>query len=277
MGAVLRGSVLALWIAATAGCDDPTMLRPAPGLNREMILTMVLDPDESRQVLFVEAVDVDGHFEGWVRSEIFDSRGSLIGSEIHDSIPKNPADRVENNLPCAVRYGVLGTANPSACFEFDLQPEHGSRYRVRVSAEGRPTAEAETLIPGDFQILDVDATGSPPGTTGLRVRWTPSSGSYRYIVAIRSERVECYDVKGCLDGWYADTDATELYATVPAEKLRAGRGPWWVDVYAMDRALYEYLTTGSGGDLFAIPPVQNVEGGYGVIGAWVRRSARVGT
>jgi hypothetical protein len=48
-----------------------------------------------------------------------------------------------------------------------------------------------------------------------------------------------------------------------------------VDVYALDRALFEYLTTGASGDLFPVPPVQNIVGGHGAMGAWVRRTRRL--
>lgn len=268
---------IALAVCVASACDDPTLLRPAPELAREMILTMALDPDSSTQVLFVEAVDTEGTFEGWVRADIFDEQGALLSTIAQDSVPREhgSSELLDILRPCGQRYGMLGIANPVTCFAFQLRPVHGREYRVRVSAEGRPTAEAATMTPGDFQIVEVDANGAPPGTKGLSVRWTPSEGAFRYIVAIRSLDVTCYHVKGCLDGWYEETATTELRATVPAEKLDAGSGPWFVDVYALDRALFEYLTTGSGGDMFAIPPVENVVGGHGVIGSWVKRSKRV--
>lgn len=259
------------------GCDDPTLLRPAPETVDALVITSVLDPDSSTQALVAEPIV--GTFGGWFRIEVRDETGALVATETHDSvstIPDSDSEEFSNDwLPCVRRFGDILSGRP-ACYIFDFRPEYGARYRIRVSAEGFPAAEAETHVPGEFELLEVETSGHPPGTKGLYARWSRSEGAYRYIVAVRSQNVVCYSTHGCLKGWYQATDATEIRAEVPATDLEAGTGPWYVDVYALDRALYEYLTTGSGGELFAVPPLENVEGGYGVVGSWLRRSKAVG-
>ncbi len=260
-----------------AGCDDPTSLRSVPEKVNAMVITTVFDPDSATQALVAEPVV--GTFEGWFRIEVRDETGELVATETHDSVTISPDPDSEEHhqelLPCLRRFGGILSARP-ACYIIDFRPEHGARYRIRVTAEGFPAAEAETHVPGEFDLLEVETSGSPPGTKGLYVRWSRSEGAYRYIVAMRSQHVTCYSTRGCLKGWYHVTDATEMRAEVPASDLEPGSGPWYVDVYALDRALYEYLTTGSGGDLFAVPPLENVDGGYGVVGSWLRRSMKVG-
>ncbi len=76
-------------------------------------------------------------------------------------------------------------------------------------------------------------------------------------------------------GWFAVTRDTVLETAVAgkgAEGSANGGGPWYVDVYAVSRSLHDYLTTGSTSELLPVPPVQNVKGGYGAVGAWVMRS-----
>lgn len=58
--------------------------------------------------------------------------------------------------------------------------------------------------------------------------------------------------------------------TIPGEALEDGSGPWSLEVLALDRGLYEYFISGTGHDLFSVPPVENVEGGHGVLGSWSR-------
>jgi hypothetical protein len=146
-------------------------------------------------------------------------------------------------------------------------------------------------VPGDFEVLDVRAEGTaPPGSEGLYVRWTESEGAYRYLVALRATIPPwCVEYgERCLNGstqvlpdrqgWFAVTQNTVLQTVVSgeaAEEIASGRGPWYVDVYAVSKPLYEYLTTGTSGRLFPVPPVQNVEGGYGAVGAWVVRTMKI--
>lgn len=268
-------AALGLMIGAVA-CEDPTSIRPPPVRDQDLVLFMVIDPDSTAQQIIVEAVDPNGWWEGFVRAEVFDEKGALLAAQTQDRVPFH-SDRDQAPLwmdlisPCIRRYGGDAFSGPATCFTLAFQPEPGKEYRLRVSAEGRPPVEARAIVPGPFELTYVNALGFPPGTSGLEVRWTPSAGAYRYIVALRSREVTCYSVHGCHDGWFVVTDSTELSTRVPAAKLREGHGPWHISVYAVDKALYEYLTTGSGGNYFSVPPISNVEGGYGVVGSWRER------
>ncbi|HEY0035512.1 MAG TPA: DUF4249 family protein, partial [Longimicrobium sp.] len=159
------------------------------------------------------------------------------------------------------------------CLDFRFTPRPGASYRVSVSADGFAAASGTVLVPGDFVVKAVEVRGALPGTEGLEAAWSASAGAYRYVVTVRPTTApECVRIRSCDKRWFAVTSDTTLSTTVPADELSGGEGPWSVDVYALDRALYEYLTTGASGDLFPVAPVQNVQGGHGAVGAWLRRS-----
>ena len=265
---LLTASLVAL-LLALCGCDDPTRLRPATIIDKEMVLFMILDADTAVQALLVDGVDVNGWWEGYLRADLFVDDTIRLETVIQDSIPYLYEEDRPGYRECHRYAGAHH--GPFACISFNLRPEPGREYRLRVSAEGRPTAEARTVMPGPFELLSVQARGYPPGTGGLEMRWTASEGAYRYIIGLRSREFTCYHVHGCLDGWYVTTDTTAISTRVSAEKITAGDGPWTFEVYAVSRELYEYFTTGSGGSYFAVPPISHVEGGYGVLGAWRMR------
>jgi hypothetical protein len=285
-----RGSASVLRTAAVLGllllvaCDDPTALRHPPEI-RGMKVFAILDPDAPSQPVLVSPATTEGvvdqltgkfsRTDGW--------SASAIGVEEQDELHQ-----------CIQRYGTLaGSGGQPRCLDFAFTPRYGDTYRFRVSARDRPTATATATVPGDFEVLEVSAKGDPPGTEGLEVRWTKSEGAYRYLVGLRAETPPwcgngqcgcntdgsyCRWVHPDRQGWFAVTTDTVLSTVVSgkgAEEIADGEGPWYVEVYAVDKAIYEYLTTGTSGDLFPVPPVQNVEGGYGAVGAWVRRSMRI--
>lgn len=252
--------MLAAVIALVAGCDDPTLARRPPALDA-MVVFMILDPDSATQPLLLYAADGSGPVPG-VMGEISRS-GSTVASE----------GAFQFSWPCADRYGPLGGAGVPACIDFDFKPDPGATYGVTVTGDGYPPVSAAVTVPGDFAIRGVVARGSPPGTDELDVTWTPSDGAHSYFVAVRPESVPpCTTVGACPSGWFAITTDTAFHGSVPAEDLEGSEGPWLVDVYAVDRAAFEYLTTGTSDNLFPVHPVQNVQGGYGAVGAWVRRS-----
>jgi len=157
-------------------------------------------------------------------------------------------------------------------FEAAVAPGH--RYRVTVTAPGRPVASAVTTIPADFAIDYIDARGDPPGAAGLEARWTPSAGAFRYIVTVRAEP-DCVTTPGVCEDfgepWAGVTAATSIDTVVPATAIPPDRTQGIeVAVYAVNREMFEYFTTGVGGP-FTVQPKQNVQGGHGVVGAWVRR------
>lgn len=269
----LRALLLSFAVLCSTGCQEPTAPPSSPGTTNRLTLFMVLDPDAMLQVLTVEASETGGQLED-VAAEVYriPSPESTEQGVLVASARAEPTFDRDELHPCIARYGILDSKSAIRCLRFAFDPEPGVAYRVVVRAAGRPTASATTRVPQAFRILDATASGKPPRVGELRARWTESGGAYRYFVALRpAVAPRCPNVNGCSDGWYASTERTEVSAHVPEGALK-GEGQWLLDVYAVDRALHEYLSTGSGGALYPVPPVQNVTGGYGAVGSWLRRS-----
>lgn len=255
--------VAALVALVVAGCDDPTLPRTPPDLAA-MTLFLILDPDASTQPLLIKPAGLAAALEG-LSGEV------RRGDSLVAAVPRWLGTEANAHLPCIQRYGPIRIA--PYCLDFEFRPEHGATYRVRASASTAPSAQASTTVPGPFQITEAAAQGDVPGTEGLRVRWTPSTGAYRYVVALRpSTPPSCVEIASCEQGWFIATQDTAIDERVPPGALAGSTGPWFVDVIAMDEALYQYLTTGTSGNLFPVGAVQNVNGGYGAVGSWVRRS-----
>lgn len=260
-------AMLCLWLGVL-GCDDPGRpLEPVPA-DGSMMLLAVLDPDTTVQPILIESIEPE---RGWSRLRV-----DLYLDDVHATSRPVPDETPSGELnPCISHYAATFGFVPR-CPTLEVAPPAGSHYRLVVSADGRPTATAEGRIPSDFRITSVSTRGDPPGTEGLEVHWTPSDGAWRYVVGVRTDSgLECISMSECIGDWLAVTSDTVIHTTVPAEGVKGIQGPWYVDVYAMERGLYEFITTGAAGDLFPIPPVQNVEGGYGAVGAWVWRSAAI--
>ncbi|HEX8363494.1 MAG TPA: DUF4249 family protein [Longimicrobium sp.] len=263
---------LLLLALLAAGCDNPSAVREAPPI-RSMTFFMVLDPDAATQPLLVRPASAHGRIDGLAGRVV---RGSQVVAALA------PSDDEGGNgfYPCAGRYGGLSGYAYPRCLDFAFRPEPGATYTVEAAAQDYPSASGTTTVPGDFRIVSATATGTPPGTAGLQVTWTRSAGVFRYVVALRSQGlVDClHQSSACAEAykpedWLYVTTDTSLSTVVPAEGVAHGQpGEWILDVYAMERGVFEYLTTGSVVQPYPIPPVQNVNGGYGAVGAWVRRS-----
>lgn len=265
-----RVLVLAL-LLTLQGCGDPLALREAPPADRSIRLFMVLDPDSAWHALFLESLDPGGIYRD-LRAELY-TDGALIGvGEAPNGSTPSPAP----SDPCAERYGTLGYDGAFACLVFETTVERGRSYELVVSARDRPTARARTVVPDSFAITAVNLDGRPPGTDGFEVHWHASPGAYGYFVFLRAESTHCPDVHGCSSGWLVTTRDTTVAGTIPAELLEGGSGPWSLGVLALDRGLYEYFTTGTGNDLFSVPPVEYVEGGHGVLGSWAQPTPSAG-
>lgn len=258
-----RALATVLVLLACSGVPAPPEVPEAE--VRQHYVFGLLDPDSARQALIVEAVEAGGTLDD-VRVRITASGDPSPLSELRQLDVVSGA--------CIARYGVLIAANDLRCAEGGFRPAFGGRYDLVISSVGRDTARATVQVPGDFQLRSASAEGTPPGTRGLAAVWTPSAGAYRYLVTVSpSAADDCFNVHGCEDGWFTVTTDTQVVTTVPGSALHDRPGArWYVEVYAVDRGLFEYLTTGSGGSVFPVPPLQNVRGGHGAIGAWVRRS-----
>lgn len=253
-----------LGIIASGACDDPTATRTPPGLG-SMTLFLILDPDAGVQPLLIKPAETRGDLHG-LAGEV------SVGGATVAAIPRIDGVPHGEWYPCAARYGAI-VGGPPRCLTFSLRPQHGVTYRVSASADGYPTASGTTTVPGDFRITHAEARGELPGTGGLQASWTASAGTYRYVVAVRPASLpRCVEIASCEQGWFVATQDTTIQATVPGEALAGGGGPWHLDVYAVDRPLFLYLTTGTSGNLFPVGAVQNVQRGFGAVGSWVHRS-----
>lgn len=264
-----REAVLAvlLLVLVVASCDDPTRALHVPVSDRSMTIFAVLHPDSTSQPLWVQTVDLGpSELIAGLRAEV------LLGDSLVARV-----EGTEGTGEACGRYGILGTNSAVGCPVLPFQPAAGQTYTVVVSADQRPTATATVRIPGEFEITTAAGRGDPPGTEGLSASWTPSDGAYRYMVALRDTGPGCSNVHGCPGGWYETTTETAIEAVVPERSLKAGTGGWYLDVYALDRGVYDYITSGAGGEFFSVPPASNVTGGHGVVGAWLRRSANPST
>ena len=263
--------LVATVVLLAAACEDPSAVVEVPPV-RSMTMFVVLDPDEATQPVLIKPASPGG---------VIRALGGSVRRDGRVAASLAPTDDASGNEfhACLGRYGAqLGFSHPR-CLDFAFRPAPGATYRVEAFADGYPTASGSATVPGGFRIVQLSAPGTPPGTERLEVTWTRSAGAYRYVVALRSQglaaclgqRRECAVAHDPGD-WQMATADTSVSTVIPAAGVARGQGGWVLDVYAMDRNVYEYLTTGIGGEPFPVPPAQNVTGGYGSVGAWVRRS-----
>lgn len=239
--------------ACLFGCGDPAAPDIPDLTDGSLHLFGVLVADSSYQVVYVDQTD---------------------------GLPITRLDAVLSEVGPDGGLTTVATAAPvegqgtSYAMVFEARVEPGRRYRVTVTAPGRPTATASTTVPSDFEITALDARGDPPGSTGLTAVWSPSAGAFRYIVNVRASP-DCLTNPPICEGfgspWAGVTGEARIDTIVPAAAIPADRTrAVEVAVIAVNRELFEYFTTGVGGP-FTVQPKQNVHGGHGVLGAWVRR------
>ena len=155
--------------------------------------------------------------------------------------------------------------------EADLEP--GGVYRVEARAGDRETASGVTRVVGSFEIDNAVLRGADDSAE-LSAAWTPSLAAHRYIVSLRKETSGGCGT--CADGWHADVDTTTITIAVPEDAIdNAFQDPMMLDVMALDVHLHAFLTTGHSGLAFSVPPVQNVVGGFGVVGSLRFRERRL--
>lgn len=269
-----RTALVAAMVAIVQGCREPTM-RPWPQ-PQEMQLFMILDPDQPSQPMLVSALgNIEGDHDtklGNVTAEL-SLDGAVLAAE---STGEFLGDGEYN--PCIERIGGIVSLG-ARCVNFDFTPQPGGPYEIEVTHAGRPTARATTIVPAPFTIVSHEVQGTLPGTARLRATWTQSAGTHRYVVAIRGRQREdgssCSPDSQCFSRWFLSTADTTVDVIVDAKYFEEAVGPWFLDVYAMNRDVYGYLMTVGSNELFPVPPRQNVIGGYGSVGAWVRRGVPI--
>jgi hypothetical protein len=174
---------------------------------------------------------------------------------------------------CGGQY--LGVSRPdnnrSFCLVPDARLESGAAYMVEVSAEGFRTAWGHTLAVGDFEVKSAVLTRTG-GSARLDASWTGSVAAHRYFVALRRLHPPYgEDPKG----WYTQVDGTSATVSVPDYAIDEAVDPLILDVAAVSKELHAYLSSGTGGSTFSVPPVQNIENGFGFVGSMRVRSLTV--
>jgi|GEM_PF-2444693 len=256
--------LLTMSLLASVGCDSPAILQPPVGESSKMMhVFMVLDPAYTTQVLLVEPVGADQPLDGVV--------ASMYRIDAGDSVLVADGTTTAGLAPCIDRYGRIdGWDFACAVFPISVVPE--TEYLVRIWATDRPTATARVVVPGDFDIDSVEASGTPPGTGRLIAEWSESAYRKGYFVTVRpSSEPACIRTATCPSGWFISTDVNHVDTSISPELLPDHSGSWLLEIHALDPVLFDHLTTGSGGTLFPVSPRQNVEGGFGAVGAWVSR------
>ena len=162
------------------------------------------------------------------------------------------------------KMGLYNEVRDKVCMTPEAALEPGAVYRVEARALDRDTASGVTRVVGAFEVEDAVLSGADNSAV-LSASWTPSLAVHRYIVSFRSD---CYGSgQGC-DPWHADVDTAAVSIGVPEYAIgKALTNPMTLDVVAFDEHLHAFLTTGHDGIAFDVPPVQNVEGGFGVVGS----------
>jgi hypothetical protein len=246
-------------------CDDPMAIRPAPAETR-LNAYLVLFPDSATQYAMVYPANARDGFLTNVSATISDGTTTLTGS----------VQTGAGYDACITHAG--GLIGGGTCLTFDLVPQFGRTYQFQAGAPGRSSLAGSISIPADFQLVSTATTGAPHSSSTINLTWTRSAGAYRYVVALRqNHQTFCAPDSSCRPRWYAVTTDTTLTGTILPEHFIGGDGPWFVDVYSMNRDTFGYLMTGAGTELFSVPSVGNLQGGFGAVVAYVRRSREIFT
>lgn len=251
---MLRGPALLL-LAVCASCDDPGAALALPEFPPEVMVVAALDPGSAFQTVYVRAPG------GGLPPR------PVVARILRDGVVV-VADTIEAGEPgdlsfCTNDFGRL--SGSGVCLQLHLWPEPGAEYELRVEAPGRKEAWARTTVVGTFDLDVATVAGDPPSHAAAS--WSGSAGTHRYFLSVRSAETSC---SPCETGWATYLDSTRYDGPVDAASLEEGEPPWIVQVEAMNRELYDFLTTGAGGDLFTVPPRQNVVDGHGVFGSRAR-------
>lgn len=249
-----------LFAAMVAASCDIVHPEPRPGLGDQLILFSILNPDSTRQAVAVVSTDqVDPVLTGLVvrmHKRAPGSAGSdwAFIAETTDTAP-NTDDLFHNDYPC---FSDKSVSQWQYCLTLPVVVEPGATYKIEAIADGHPTVSGTTRVVGNFEIDKTELSGNV-----LSASWTPSLAAHRYLMG-----VVYWDTNWCCSpGWSADLPGTSFNAPIPQEAIdSAGPVPTLV-VSAVDRHYHAYLTTGHAGQLFKVPPVQNVKGGFGVVGS----------
>lgn len=259
------------------------------GLSDRLLLYAVLNPDSTRHrvevaptdgftALSLAALKISIHQRepvagSWRLVAVWDSTRAAAAGEPFTDCHRFPIGEkrewphlgpgpVSVNMPVGGGWYCLRP-------EVVLQP--GATYRVAATAEGRVSAVGETRVVGDFQVEGATLF-SGDGTHLLSASWSESVAAHRYLMGVRRRYTTC---PNCGRAWYADVEATSFQGRIPQVAVDSAGPVPMLDVAAMDRHFHAFLITGDQGNLHQVHPVQNVVGGYGVVGSFLHRSGTI--
>ena len=197
-------------------------------------------------------------------------RGTPHAGGLHWTIV---ATATGHRRPCRAQsyYLSFRTNYVSLCLVPGAQLDAGAAYMVEASAEGYRTARGHTLAVGDFEVETAVLTRAG-ASARLDASWTGSVAAHRYFVALRRLHPSYGENP---KGWYAEVDGTSVTVPVPDYAIDEAVVPLILDVAALGKELHAYLTSGTGGWSFSVPPVQNIENGFGFVGAMRVRNLTV--
>lgn len=289
---LFRLSAAAALVAAATlpgSCGNPAAPSDFPKtLDDRLIVFAVLDADSARQVVEVAAADhytrprlsgvrvtihrrnsAPGGPEWTLVAEWDSARAAAAGVAMNEYA----TCRRDNDGWAAKSFGIVVRPGHDGryCMTPEARLEVGATYRVEATADGRVPAWGETTVVGDFAVEVAGLSGNR-GSYALSAGWTPAAAAHRYFVAVRRRHRFCIN---CVETWYADVGAPTFAGNIPDLAVDSAGPDPMLDVAAVDRHLYAYLTTGHRGNLHQVHPVQNVRDGYGFVGSATYRSRRL--
>ena len=199
-------------------------------------------------------------------------RGTPNGGALSWTLVASAKDKEDDRL-CAGQpyYTGLQPNHVFLCLAPAAMLDPGAAYMVEASAEGYRTARGHTRAVGDFEVNSAVLTRDDASAT-LDASWNASVATHRYFVALRRLHPPYGENP---KGWYVEVDGTSATVSVPSKAIDEAVEPVTLDVTALSKELYDYLTSGSEGDFFSVPPIQNVENGFGFVGSMRVRSLAV--
>ncbi len=236
-------------------------------LDDRLILLAALNPDSAEHRVLV-----------WPVSRVAEPplasarlyRGTPNAGGLHWTLV---ATASEHGRQCRAQryYSSYPENHRSFCLVPGARLDPGAAYMVEALAEGYRTARGHTLAVGDFEVKSAVLTRTG-GSAKLEASWTGSVAAHRYFVALRRLHPPYLENP---KGWYTEVDGTSATVSVPDYAIDKAIDPLTLDVAALSEELHAYLTSGTAGSSFSVPPVQNIENGFGFVGAMRVRSLPV--